>query len=372
MNVVLLSDYKEENWHSMELYADRLQYYLTKLRNRDLLVNRFVSLPRLSSRFDSRHKYMRECFRYIINPIGVRFQRGDVFHITDHANAHLLAVVDQRRTIVTCHDLTSPYWMMRNVKITAKKRVRYAVERKRLGMMRRAARIIAVSDATKFELCNTLDIPVEKVIVIHEGVDRSFHPVTDQTVLGRIKRKYALPGKFFLNVGTTYYNKNMHGLLKFFSILSRIDQEAYLVKCGDPWTEDQQKVISSMSERDRILHLGFVPQRDLPPLYSQAQALVSLSKAEGFGFTPLEAMACGCPVVVSPVAAHAEVVGKAGMYLASPTDAVRIRTISRHLNSRNKRRMLRSAGLTRAKKFSWNTCARKTLAVYQDVARLQT
>jgi len=367
MNIALFRDYKEENWHSMEVYADQLIKSLRKRYTPPLFIKEVVVLPNISRIFPASYKYARMIFRYAINPVGALFQRADIYHVTDHANSQLLAALDPTRTVITCHDLTAPYWMMRHVPLTAKKRIRFAVERWRLGFMRRAARIIAVSNATKQQIIKELGIPERNITVIPEGVDNQFVRVTDKKIAREAVGRLGLPKKYLLHVGTTYYNKNIEGLLKIFFSLARYDKALCLLKAGDPWTDEQAEIIRASEYSDRVHHAGFVATGDLPVIYSMATLLLQPSYAEGFGFTVLEAMACGCPVVVSDIPAMHEMVADAGLYIHPEPTKEDIAMIRSYLRSPSQRNRLAALGKKRAATYSWNSTAKKTYAVYKEV-----
>lgn len=369
MKVIIFRDYKEENWHSMEVYADELIRHLRLLKISGLYIQAHVTLPTLSALFPSSKKYMRQFFRYIVNPMGSWFQHGDIFHITDHANTQLIPALDPSRTIVTCHDLTAPYWMMEHVPLTAKKRIRHAVERWRLDFLKRAAGIIAVSHATKQHIVDALGIPASKITVIPEGVDELFYRVTEKLKLRNGIKRLRLPNKYILHVGTTYYNKNIEGLLRIFFTLAKKDSELYLVKSGDPWTPEQENMIQTSGFSKRVWHMGFVATSDLPIIYSLARVLIQPSFAEGFGFPVLEAMACGCPVVVSDIPAMHEMVRDAGLYIDPSPTKQHIREITALIASPAKRKAMALLGYRRAATYSWEKTAKKTYALYAKVAQ---
>ncbi len=352
----------------MEVYADQLVKNLGKRFSSRLSINEVVALPYVSRLFPASHKYMRMFFRYVVNPVGALFQKADVYHITDHANSQLLAVLDPTRTVITCHDLTAPYWMMENVPLTLKKRIRFAVERWRLRFMKRAARIIAVSEATKKQIVQILGIPETSITVIPEGVDASFVRVTDKKIIRETAQRLKLPSRYVLHVGTTYYNKNIEGLLAIFFSLARQDSALYLVKAGDPWTDEQEKMIKTSKYAERVLHVGYVTATDLPVIYSLATLLLQPSYAEGFGFTVLEAMACGCPVVVSDIPALREMVGNSGVYINPNLIKKSAAAILDLINSPSRRSHRALLGARRASAYSWDKAAEKTFAVYKEIA----
>lgn len=355
----------------MQVYADNLASSLRRV-NMKLRVDEFVALPTLSQRFARDNKLFRYVFRFAVNPLFAPRHQGDVNHIIDQANAHLLAVLDPQKTIVTCHDLIVPYWIMHNVRPqTYKKRVKRIGELWRIAYLKKAARIIAVSQATKKEIIDTIGIKPEKITVVPEGVDEIFTVPLSNSELRSVRLHYALPERYVLHVGTTHEYKNMEGLLKVMAYLRRNDKSLKLVKVGAPWTRSQRQLIDKFSLAPHIIHLGFVPKEDLPGIYASALSLVHPSYTEGFGFTVLEAMAAGCPIIVSDIPALREMAGAAGVYINPAITVSDIRRIYSVLHSPQERARLKSLGRKRASYFSWSRTAKLTDAIYQEVVAQQ-
>jgi len=367
MNVLFLPDYKEEHWTSMDVYANNLKKTLLSLKS-PLSITSHVTLPQISKLFSSHHKQIRQIFRYIVNPLGLLGKHADVYHITDHANAHLLAALDPKKTIITCHDLTAPYWMMTYVKPTFKKQIKHWVERWRVRFLKNAAKIIAVSEATKLDIIRYLNIPEKQITVIPEGVASTFGPCTNTRILHRVKKTHTLPDTYLLHVGTTYYNKNIEGLLNIFFNLAQHNTDLYLIKVGELWTKEQAAIIHASPFAARIRHIGSVPTTDLPAIYASATALLQPSYAEGFGFTVLEAMACGCPVIISHIPALTELVQNNGIHISLPPTPAEMKTVQHLINNQKIQKKYRSLGIKWAARYTWTACAKKTLDVYTDIA----
>ncbi|MFZ5534668.1 MAG: glycosyltransferase family 4 protein [Patescibacteria group bacterium] len=368
MRVTLYRDYKEEGWESMEVYADNLHRSLT-MRRKDLSVGEFTALPALSRIFAANNKFLRYFFRFVINPFFAKWHQGDVNHIIDQANAHLLYRLDPRKTVVTCHDLIVPYWVMHNVPQTYKKRIKRLGELWRIRFLKKAAKIIAVSQATKDDIVHTLGIDPGKIVVIHEGVDDFFKKRPDERDLRKAKIDLMLPRRYILHVGTTHEYKNMETLISLFASLRKKDKNLFLVKVGAPWTADQQVLIERLGLGNFIRHLGFITKRELPAVYRMAVALVHPSRTEGFGFTVLEAMASGCPVIVSDIPALRELVDTAGIYIHPLLTKKDIQRVASLLNSPPLLRTYRLRGHKRAVRYSWQNCARQTYGLYQEIVK---
>lgn len=369
MRVSLYRDYKEEGWESMEVYADNLVSSLRQLSRRPEM-NEVLAYPRLSRRLAGANKLMRYIFRFVINPFFARRYQGDVNHVIDQANAHLLAVLDPRKTVVTCHDLIVPYWIMHNVRpLTYKKYIKRIGELWRINFLKKAVKIIAVSQFTKEDISDTLGINPDNIVVVPEGVDRAFTKFLSANTRHRVRSRYSLPNRYVLHVGTTHEYKNMERLINVFSLLRRYDRKLFLVKVGSPWTDKHRRLIQEASLERYVIHMGFVTKEDLPAVYAGALFLIHPSHTEGFGFTPLEAMAVGCPVVVSDIPALREIVGPAGIYI-SPDISTKIdNDVRLLLQSVNRRKMLKKLGKRRAEFYTWDRTARLTHDVYRNVAR---
>jgi len=232
--------------------------------------------------------------------------------------------------------------------------------------IRKAMRIIAVSQSTKDDLIHCLDIPDERISVVYEGIDhRLFRPVSH--------RIYNRP--YILFVGTEHPRKNFTTLLKAFSQLKSEPRfkELKLVKVGNAGGQEvdfrnqTMGVVESLNLSNEVIFTDFVPETDLPTYYSGAEVFVLPSLYEGFGFPVLEAMACGCPVITSNTSSLPEVVGEAGIMVdPSATDSL-AQAIWQVLTDSELRDNMIRKGLEQSKRFSWEKAAEQTLEVYNKV-----
>jgi len=226
---------------------------------------------------------------------------------------------------------------------------------------RTAARIIVPSVATRDDLVALFGVRREKIDVIPLAADAQFVP-QDQTQVARVRDKYGLADEYVLSVGINKPHKNMVALIDAWQSLG--ETQRTLVIAG-AWDARYASVIGRQSSVVRFI--SNVDDRDLPALYSGAAVFVMPSLYEGFGLPPLEAMACGAPVVCSNAASLPEVVGEAAV-LVSPRDVGAIGgAIARVLSDAGWRDELRAKSRARAAQFSWERTARQTLGVYQEV-----
>ena len=232
---------------------------------------------------------------------------------------------------------------------------------------RRAARIIAPSNKTKQDLVKFLGVPEEKVRVIYHGVDEVFRPSPGW-------RPCEEP--YILYVGSEHPRKNLTTLLMAFKELKDEYPELRglkLVKAGRvgggeaEFRKETLRVVQDLGLLDDVVFLDWVPQERLACLYSEAEVFAFPSLYEGFGWPPLEAMACGCPVISSNAASMPEILGDAAIY-AAPKDMKAWReALAAVLTDSGLRRKLSQRGVERAALFTWRRAAEETLKVYREV-----
>jgi glycosyltransferase involved in cell wall biosynthesis len=269
------------------------------------------------------------------------------------------------RMIATVHDLVSYHYPET---FTLKMRLwqRIFVS----NAVRVADCILADSIATKTDIHRFYDIPQELVKVLHLPVDDTLRRVEDQETLSRVRATYSLPLKFILYVGTLEPRKNVGRLAAAYARLpEQLRNEYSLVLVGRPgWHyEEIEREIDDLQLGGKLIRLGFVNQSDLPVLYSLASVFAYLSLYEGFGAPPLEAMACGTPVLSSGSSSLPEVVGTAGILvdplkIGSISDQLRLMLTDTELQKR-----LSQAGPRQAEKFQRADIARQLLRVFEDV-----
>ncbi|HEX8707269.1 MAG TPA: glycosyltransferase family 1 protein [Pyrinomonadaceae bacterium] len=266
-------------------------------------------------------------------------------------------------TVLTIHDLSS----FLHPETHEAHLVRRA--RRRLPIMARTAtKIITPSESVRREVCETLPVRAAKVQAIPEAPRRFFRPVERAATLGTLRR-LGIEGDFILFVGTIEPRKNLLTLARAFDkILRTTSLCPQLVIAGkEGWLTGE--LFSYLKESDaagRVRFTGYVAEDDLRALYSACGVFVYPSLYEGFGLPPLEAMACGAPVITSRIPHLMETTGSAA-HLVNPTDAGEMaRSIIRLLTDEAERRRLSSAGLSRAAEFSWEGTARATIEVYRQ------
>ena len=237
---------------------------------------------------------------------------------------------------------------------------------------RKARRIIAVSENTKTDIIKFLNIPEHRIEVIHEGVGADYRPVTETTTLERVRRKYHLPEKFMLYVGTYLPHKNIDTLLLAYrELLLQGAVRAKLVLAGKKGRNSQriEKLVAQLDLQSQVVSTGFVAEEDLPALYSMSEMFLFPSLYEGFGLPILEAMACGVPVALSSASCHREIAGDAALYFPATDPAALAGCMGEIASSIDLQRELKARGMERARSFTWESMAEKTRKLYEVVGR---
>jgi glycosyltransferase involved in cell wall biosynthesis len=235
-----------------------------------------------------------------------------------------------------------------------------------------ASRIISVSEFTKRQIMEYYRIPEEKIEVIYEGASPKFRPIKNGTSILPTLKAYGIEKKYILFVGRIEPRKNIVSLLKAFDyIKKRGRKDLCLVIVGNQdkiFQENESfEKVEEMQLGSDVIFTGGVSEDDLIALYNGAEVLTYPAFAEGFGLPVLEAMACGTPVVTSHTSALPEVAGEAAL-LINPYSFHEIgEAVEGLLDNQHLRKKLSAKGIERARRFSWERTAEKTVEVYRNV-----
>lgn len=294
----------------------------------------------------------------------------DVFHLQEQG----ASVFSGRREkqVITVHDLMCsvfPEHYFRNP-------LAHWWWKKQVKSFRKANAIIAISENTKQDILKYAKVAPQKVKVIYYGLSKRFGLFKKEERRGeKLLAQYGIRKPYLIYVGGLQPTKNIPRLISAYRILKeRLPAVPMLVMVGEFrfWPEAQEWLLRELKMTNLDLNValtGWLSQECLGGLLSEAEALVHPALYEGFGFTPLEAMACGCPVVVSKRASIPEVVGEAGIYVDPYNVEDIAHGIMRVFKDRNLRDVLVQKGLERARLFSWEKAASETYAVYAEVAK---
>jgi glycosyltransferase involved in cell wall biosynthesis len=235
-------------------------------------------------------------------------------------------------------------------------------------LAKRVKRIITVSEFSRRDIVRYLNVNEKKVSVIPNGISSIFKQLPSRTILD-FKYSNELPERFILALGSKGYNKNYQRLLQAWEIIAqkRDFEDLWLITVGGKVNTLAGGRVSAGPQYSRVVDLGYVEDWKLPLLYNAAEAFIFPSLYEGFGLPPLEAMACGCPVVVSNMSSLPESCGDAAFYCDpyNPQDIAKKVKILLSYGELKKKMAYR--GLRHTKRFTWNRCAHDTIAVIEKV-----
>lgn len=366
--VVLFRDFLEDNRTSMEIYSDKLERTLKPIANNFININSYTpSIFNWVSKYKLTFGIGMKYARYFSYPNQAKKNQGTINHIIDQSYAHLLNTINSRQTIITVHDLI-PLLAWKGV-IPGLKYPHYPLLYKlSIASLSKARAIIAISKSTKNDLINYCGIEESKITVIHAGVDKKFSSFSNE------KKKLArhnlgLPTKdtyVVLIVGFQSY-KN---ILVSFQVISKL-QNNLNTNVQLVWLGSNKDMCSKYSKLANLnndaIPLSNLDIDKLIELYNSVDCLLFPSLYEGFGSPPLEAMACGTPVITSNVASIPEVVGDAAIML-SPRDIDGLaKAVKKILENEILRNDYVKRGYLNASRFTWERCASEVFSLYKKI-----
>lgn len=297
---------------------------------------------------------------YLFLAMKLQEQKLDVIHNPSQVPTFLRF---KQKYIITVHDLT-PYITPKESKFGRPLLYKLLFPR----TLKTADKIIVVSKSTREDLIHYFNISEEKITVVREAADEKFRPLNELELMG-VKHKYELDFPTILYVGTLEARKNLPTLIKAFYNLKKKKIEHKLIIAGKKGWKYKNifAMIHQLNLQSEVMFTGYVPTEDLPALYNVADLFVYPSLYEGFGLPPLEAMACGIPVITSNTSSLPEVVGDAGIMI-DPYDVDGLADAMHNvLTNEGLREDMIKKGLERAKLFNWEICAKETIDVYTEV-----
>ena len=295
----------------------------------------------------------RNCFKF------------DLFHSLNSE----LPIFGSLKSIVTFHDLKYikyPYFLNRFSTIKSKY-LKYTMKKG----AEKASKIIAVSQSTKEDIIHLLGIGKDKITVVYEASNLGMYSGKNDDTTSEILKKYSIQKPYFLYVGEKRPHKNLEGLIKAFAIFKEKydSRNISLVLTGKKYSTYHEYIATAenLGVKDSLIFTGFIPDKHLKAVYSEAETLLLISFYEGFGIPILEAMECGIPVITSNISSMPEVAGEAAL-LVDPNNIQEIvEKMNNIVNSKTLRKQLIESGFKRVKQFSWETTARQTLKVYNEI-----
>ena len=364
LRICLLHNYRESQQISMKLYADRLG---SALRRQGADVERLSPPPLFGSGgkawfFDKLDSYLG---RFVAYPRIAHGARADIYHVVDHGQAFLTASLEPRRTVVTCHDMmllvASSGRLGRRPELT----VALHVFREISSFLGQAAAIVADSESTRRDILRYLNVDPERIEVIPPGLNQPFAPDPARRELGR--RRWRLgDDHVILQLGNAFY-KNVEACLDVVADLRQRGLPVTLIRARQRLGPAQRARVERLGIGRFVRDLGVLEDADLATLYNAADVLLFPSYYEGFGWPPLETMACGTPVVCSRSGSLGEISAPAAL-TCDPEDVTRLSThVAAVLTDPALASAMRERGLVHAQQFRWDRTAERMMALYRRV-----
>lgn len=317
---------------------------------------RVTSLP-------TRRPPVRILWEQLVQPYAVAKQQPDLLHGMAFVLPLLLGVPG----IITIFDLTfllvpEAFRPLNRLYLKTMTRV----------SARRAAHICSIAQHGKLDIVKYLGVPKSKVTVVYPGLDPRFDMPPTHAEITEFRRDKGLPERYMLYLGTLEPRKNVPALIRAFAAIKEHVKGVKLVLAGGKgWGfEEIFAEVERFSLQNEIYFPGFVPNEELKLWYAAADLFVYPSLYEGFGLPPLEAMACGTPVITSNATSLTEVVGEAGVTIAPNNEKLLAETMVQLLNSPEELCTRREMGLQQAARFNWSQSAQVQAEVYRQVLTL--
>jgi len=366
IKVLFLRGFLKGEPTSTTLYVDGLISALQKYAATEVVGEEFIPKVLLPSWFQG--TWGMRFARYFLYPFRAQHQTQTITHLLDYSYAHILYFCNPDNTIVTVTDLMPLLWWKGLLPIKTKKGIPVAVLYS-IYALKRAAHIIAISSNTKKDLVKLSGCDPSKISVVYLGVDDVFKPYTKELKNTLRNQLFGTESKkIILITGSQFYKNHEIALKTIASLLANGLKNTYLVKTGNP-TQHWLDLVEKYGLKKNVINIGFVPREQMPDLYNVVDLLFFPSLYEGFGWPPLEAMACGTPAVTSNVASLPEVMGDIDT-MCDPFDIVGFaKKIESLLNNKDYRQRVIQQGIAQSAKFTWEKTAHEVISVYKDVAK---
>ncbi len=348
--------------------TDRIKFEFFSLRNHDrklariepyLMDNCEINMSRFSG------FVYKAVSTFIPLPYSWFFGKGsDITHFFNY----IVPPFVHGKKVVTIHDM-----VYKAFPETMNSKTRILLNLAMNKSMKRADAVVTDSEFSRSEIMKYFPQYRDKVEVVPCGVDCDmFKPIQDRSIIEKVKANHNINGRYFLYLGTLEPRKNLTRLVKAYEILSRRKEDCPLLVLagGKGWLYDEIfEEVNKSGLGDKVIFTQYIPGEEICPLMNGAEAFVFPSLYEGFGMPPLEAMACGTPVIVSGSASLPEVVGDCGLIVDAYSEESIADAMGKIADNEELRKQLSEKGIIRAREFSWKKSAEKLYTIYERLVQ---
>ena len=320
MKVLLLANYLNDEQESMKRFAALMERGLTRAGHNVRVVQPKVYAGRLHASARGFGKWLGYLDKFVVFPPFLRsaVKWADVVHICDHSNSFYRKYIGSVPHLVTCHDLLAIRSAQGEIPQKQTAWTGRQLQRLILKGLTEAQHIVCVSNATRKDLLRVVDIAENRVSLAYNSLNYPYSRMETDEAASRLQQLGIDPNqRFLLHVGGNQWYKNRLGVLRIFSILTKlaVGGSLKLLMVGKPWTLEMRRFVLEQGLSNATLELTGVAEEDLRALYSMASMMIFPSFQEGFGWPIIEAQACGCPVVTSNRSPMNDVGGNAAIYI---------------------------------------------------------
>jgi glycosyltransferase involved in cell wall biosynthesis len=325
LKILLVGNYDPDQQQSMQRFAILLRDGLLAAGHEVRLIKPSTILRGGSATNSGLGKWLGYVDKFIFFPFSLWFAAfwADMVHVCDHSNAMYVGCVHGMPHVVTCHDVLAIRAAAGEIPASRPGLTGRILQRWILSGLRRAQRIVCVSEQTAKELMLMPGIHRDRVQVVSNAINYAYSPMPQDQAWGLLASLGLVAGQpYFLHVGGNQWYKNRLGVLRIFYHLAQFPPYAghRLVMAGKDWTEEMRSFMANSGMQDRIVKLTELDNEQLRALYSMADALLFPSLYEGFGWPIIEAQACGTIVVTSARPPMSDVAGKNAAILVNPEE----------------------------------------------------
>lgn len=361
MQVAVICDYPEEQWHSMDLCAQMLLNYWRSDEQLHSICpafqHRFTHLPAIGTRKAAFNgdRLLNRFWDYpsYLKKISAQF---DVFHVCDHTYAQLVHELPAHRTGVYCHDIDA-FRSLITPEQEPRPRWYRAMSQRILEGLQKAAIVFYSTQTVRQQLEQYQLVDSDRLVHAPYGISPEFSIEQDESLPETIQ------APFILHVGSCIPRKRIDVLLDVFAELSRAYPKLQLIKVSGEWTEEQHQHLDRLNIRSKVIHLQNLSTSTIAQLYRQAEVVLLTSEAEGFGLPLIESLACGAIAVVSDLPVFREVAADAAIYCSVGNVPAWVNAIETVLNDSNAA-PARLRRLEQASQYSWQKHAETIQQAY--------
>jgi glycosyltransferase involved in cell wall biosynthesis len=331
MKVLLIGNYVHNQQPSMDRFSELLRGLYVGHGHDAHLLQPTAVFGQLSPGAEGLGKWLGYIDRFLL--FGSQLRRevewADVVHICDQANSVYAPRLMGKPHLVTCHDMFAIRSALGEIPANPTGWTGRIFQRWILSSLRKAQRVVCVSEQTCRELISVAGLAPERTAVVPNALNYPFRPMPAEDCRVRLRELGATePVPFFAHVGGNQWYKNRAGVVRIFAHLAALPQfaEHHLILAGKPWSRELRLLIDHVGLAERVREWVDISNEELRALYSAADALIFPSLREGFGWPIVEAQACGCPVFTSDRAPMTEVGADAAAYFdpGDPQGAARV------------------------------------------------